>query len=86
METKEPSDALQALLSTSDAARYVGLSQSTLVKLRTLQRRRRGPRYSKLGGSIRYRKTDLDAWIAENATRSPGQAPDVFADRDETAR
>ncbi|WP_422028812.1 helix-turn-helix transcriptional regulator [Roseovarius sp.] len=75
-----------ALLPPRQAARYLGLSESTLAKLRSRHARGRGPRYSKLGGSIRYRKTDLDAWIAENATRSPGQAPDVLAVRDDAER
>ena len=76
----------QALLPPRHAARYLGLSESTLAKLRSRHARDRGPRYSKLGGSIRYRKTDLDAWISANATRSPSQGPDVLADRDDAVR
>jgi hypothetical protein len=36
-------------------------------KKRTLQKDRlsgRGPRYYKIGGAIRYRRSDIEAWLA----------------------
>jgi predicted DNA-binding transcriptional regulator AlpA len=54
------------------AARRVGLSVSTLNKLRLAGG---GPRYAKLGRAIRYRVADLDAWIAANLRASTSEAP-----------
>lgn len=42
------------------AAKYLGLSKSTLEKMRI---EGRGPRYLKLGGRCFYRRTDLDAYL-----------------------
>jgi len=42
------------------AAKYLGLSKSTLDKMRVDGR---GPRYLKIGGRVFYRLTDLDAYI-----------------------
>jgi len=42
------------------AARYLGLSKSTLDKMRV---EGRGPRYLKIGGRVFYRPADLDAYI-----------------------
>jgi len=42
------------------AAAYLGLSVSTLEKMRM---EGRGPRYLKLGGRCFYRRTDLDAYM-----------------------
>lgn len=44
-----------------EAATYVGLSKSTLDKLRCFGG---GPAYMKLGNSIIYSTDDLDAWMA----------------------
>ena len=41
------------------AARYLGLSVSTLAKLRMLSNRSEGPNYSKVNGSVIYRRSDL---------------------------
>ncbi len=51
----------QATLGTNSAAEHIGLAVSTLEKLRV---RGGGPRYLKLGRSVRYRIEDLDAWMA----------------------
>jgi predicted DNA-binding transcriptional regulator AlpA len=46
---------------TRDAARYVGLSASTLEKFRVMGR---GPAYRKLGKKlVIYLRSDLDAWL-----------------------
>ena len=49
-------------LDTTAAAARIGLSRSTLEKLRVYGG---GPPYLKLGRLVRYRVTDLDAWLAE---------------------
>jgi predicted DNA-binding transcriptional regulator AlpA len=53
------------------AAEYVGLSQSTLAKLRM---RGDGPVYSKAGPRvIVYDKADLDAWLVARKRRSTSE-------------
>ncbi|WFU88970.1 helix-turn-helix domain-containing protein [Rhizobium sp. CC1099] len=47
-----------------EAAHYIGLSKSTLDKLRHFGG---GPRYYKLGRAVVYDTEDLDAWKAERA-------------------
>lgn len=47
---------------TKDAANYLGLSKSTLEKLRCFGG---GPAYSKLGRVVIYSTSDLDAWLLE---------------------
>ena len=49
------------LLKPKAAADRLGLSESTLAKLRMT---RSGPSFSLLGRAVRYRPTDLDAWVA----------------------
>ena len=53
--------------STLEAAKHVGLSTSTLAKLRVFGG---GPRYAKLGRRVVYASTDLDAWLATTAPRN----------------
>ncbi|RVE97202.1 DNA-binding protein [Sinorhizobium meliloti] len=59
------------LLRTEQAAEYLGLGVSTLEKYRLTGG---GPRYSKLGRSVRYSSTDLDDWISANRRRSTSVA------------
>ena len=58
-----PSSAPAALLSTENAARYLGLSARTLNNWRWLGGGR-GPAFVRLGRSVRYDVRTLDAWIA----------------------
>ena len=51
-----------APLNTAGASEYLGLSCSTLEKLRVFGG---GPRYLKLGRVVRYRPSDLDTWLEE---------------------
>ncbi|BEQ14192.1 helix-turn-helix transcriptional regulator [Desulfoferula mesophila] len=63
-----------SLLTTKQAAAYLSLSHRTLEGLRL---RGNGPRHAKLGGSVRYRIADLEAWIVERlrtSTSDTGQA------------
>lgn len=53
-------------LSPEEAARRVGLEASTLANYRWSGR---GPRYLKLGRTIRYRLVDIERWLDEQ-TRS----------------
>lgn len=59
-----------------EAAEYVGLSKSSLDKLRCFGG---GPRYFKLGRAVVYATADLDIWMAERARLSTwGGANDNF--------
>lgn len=59
-------DATRTLLTPREAALYLGLSESTLARLRSAGSKREGPVFSRLGGSIRYAQRDLDAWVERN--------------------
>lgn len=48
---------------TEEAANYLRLSRQTLELLRL---NGGGPRYAKLGRSVRYRRAALDEWLAAN--------------------
>lgn len=47
-----------------EAARFLGLSESTLAKLRMRSNHVRGPAFSRpLGRYVVYRRRDLEAWL-----------------------
>ena len=54
-------------LTVQAASRHVGLSASTLNKLRVFGG---GPVFLKLGRRVVYDETDLDAWLAMKRRRS----------------
>ncbi|WP_212635184.1 helix-turn-helix transcriptional regulator [Aliiruegeria lutimaris] len=45
------------------AAEYLGISESTLAKLRMRNNRTKGPRFASTGSLVIYRKNDLDIWV-----------------------
>jgi len=53
-----------------EAARRLGLSASTLAKMRLYGT---GPNYSKLGSRVVYRAEDLEAWVEANRYRSTSE-------------
>lgn len=55
------------MIKVKAAAAKVGLSVSTLNKLRCLGG---GPPFYKLGVSVFYRQEDIDAWLAERRRSS----------------
>ena len=57
------------------AARYVGLSESTLAKLRL---NGNGPVYCKLGRRVVYRPADLDQWLESRTARDTSDADARF--------
>ena len=58
---QKATNSLRRILRTKGAAEYLGLSESTLEKMRF---ERRGPRYVRLGGrAIGYLVPDLDDFI-----------------------
>lgn len=55
------------IMDTREAAAYVRLGKPTLERFRISGN---GPPYCKLGGAVRYRKVDLDAWLESRLTTS----------------
>jgi predicted DNA-binding transcriptional regulator AlpA len=53
---------IPATMDVAQAAAYIGIAKSTLYTWRT-RRPGFGPRAVKAGGALRYRRSDLDAWI-----------------------
>ena len=65
------SDSVWAeVLKTEEAAKYCRLGKPTLERFRISGD---GPRYCKLGGAVRYRQIDLDAWLESRLTRSTSE-------------
>ena len=58
------------ILNTKEAAIYVRLGKPTLERFRLTGN---GPCYCKLGGAVRYRRTDLDEWLASRLIRSTSE-------------
>jgi len=57
---------------TVAAARYLGMSKSTLEKLRVFGG---GPKYLKLRHLVRYRPQDLDEWMNARLMSSTSEPP-----------
>jgi excisionase family DNA binding protein len=60
------------MLTTGDAAAYLGLSVSYLNKMRISGG---GPVFLKLSRAVRYRQEDLDAWTASRRYNSTSAIP-----------
>jgi predicted DNA-binding transcriptional regulator AlpA len=60
------------LLTPAQAAEAVSLSEQTL---RIARIRGNGPKFVKLGASVRYRLSDLEAWIASRVVGSTAEVP-----------
>lgn len=54
---------------TANAAHHIGYSKSTLEWWRNVGR---GPRYYKMSGRIRYRISDLNAWMESGLVETRG--------------
>ncbi|HET8663164.1 MAG TPA: helix-turn-helix domain-containing protein [Nocardioides sp.] len=67
------------ILTIDQAAAYLSIPKTTLYTWRT-RRAGFGPRAVKLGGCLRYRRSDLDAWVAEHLERFD-DVPDIPAQR-----
>lgn len=65
------SDARGEILVVKEAAAYVRLGKPTLDRLRVMGG---GPRYCKIGGAVRYRRADLDAWLESKLVSSTSEA------------
>jgi excisionase family DNA binding protein len=65
MSTTVDTNIEGAILTIDQAAAYLAIPKATLYTWRT-RRAGFGPRAVKLGGCLRYRRSDLDAWVAEH--------------------
>lgn len=52
-----------AVLTPSQAAKYLSVSSRTLIRFRV---QRKGPAWTYVGHQVRYRRTDLDAYLDAN--------------------
>jgi excisionase family DNA binding protein len=58
------------ILTTREAAKYVRLGKPTLERFRLTGQ---GPRFCKLGGAVRYRRDELEAWLKTRTIRSTSE-------------
>lgn len=63
------------VITAKAAARLVGLSESTLAKLRL---NGNGPIYCKLGRRVVYRPADLEQWLRSRTARDTSDADARF--------
>lgn len=66
---------LPRVVTAKVAARYVGLAESTLAKLRL---NGNGPIYYKLGRRVVYRPVDLEKWLESRTARDTSDADSRF--------
>ena len=57
----------EGYLKTGEAAELLGLSRRTLDRYRVTGA---GPAFHKFGNSVRYRRTDIEAWADERRQTS----------------
>jgi len=58
------------LLSSDEAASYLGISPATLAVWRS---KKRGPKYIKVGGCVKYSTADLENFIKKNTIKPKNQ-------------
>lgn len=72
-DKREDEQMVEACMRTPEAARYLGISQSTLNKTRLTGD---GPHFVKVTPrAVAYRKVDLDAWLEARLCRSTSDRP-----------
>ena len=55
---------MEKLMNTNELAEFLGIAVSTIVDYRL---KGIGPVYVKIGHLVRYRKADVDNWVANKA-------------------
>lgn len=65
MSTTVDTNQENMILTIDEAADYLAIPKATLYTWRT-RRVGFGPRAVKMGGCLRYRRSDLDAWVVEH--------------------
>lgn len=66
--TTEPIDVVEALFRPADVAQLLGVPTATLANWRCAGK---GPPFLKVGRHVRYRRGDVEAWIASRVAQ-PG--------------
>jgi len=72
MSTTIDTNQGRMILTIDEAAEYLAIPKATLYTWRT-RRVGFGPRAVKMGGCLRYRRADLDAWIVEHLEPAEGE-------------
>lgn len=60
---------MDRLLTTKELADYLSVSPETV---RWWRKQARGPRATKVGKGVRYRESDVLAWIGQHSTSAAG--------------
>ncbi len=63
--------AVEELWTAEQVAAYLQLPLRSLYQWRTLNK---GPRAARVGRHLRYRRSDVEAWLAEQYDPRPGVA------------
>ena len=71
MSTTVDTNLETGILTIDQAAAYLAIPKATLYTWRTWRTRRTrrggfGPRAVKMGGCLRFRRSDLDAWVVDH--------------------
>ncbi len=72
MSTTVDTNQESSMLTIDQAAAYLAIPKATLYTWRT-RRVGFGPRAVKMGGCLRYRRSDLDAWVVEHLEPAEGE-------------
>jgi len=73
-----------SILTIDQAAAYLAIPKATLYTWRT-RRAGFGPRAVKFGSCLRYRRSDLDAWIADHLECFDDEPPSAAVQHDTSA-
>lgn len=73
-----------SILTIDQAAAYLAIPKATLYTWRT-RRAGFGPRAVKFGGCLRYRRSDLDAWVADHLETFDDDPPSAASRHDKSA-
>jgi len=72
ISTTVDTNQVSMILTIDEAAAYLAIPKATIYTWRT-RRVGFGPRAVKMGGCLRYRRADLDAWIVEHLEPAEGE-------------
>ena len=61
---------MERMLTEKQVATMLSITQQTL---RNWRQQNKGPKYVKVGGSIRYRYTDVELYLEKNAVETTGE-------------
>jgi predicted DNA-binding transcriptional regulator AlpA len=64
-----PPEPGAALLTDKDVAALTGIGHRTLQNWRSCTTPNHGPQFIKIGSRVRYRREDVEAWLAESGGR-----------------